>query len=399
MKRPHPFRFFKVKSKRGSVYYVVYDHDPSHPKSTGVVVNPKDRRNRYEPAGYDEAVAWAYANLETVRRGSNMTLREFAESFFDPQRCPWAKRMIKKGRTFGAYFLPARRGWLLNYILPRFGSLPLDMITTKMIDEWLLDLDSIKKGTPLSPASLDKILHAMRRVLGEAQYQDCLQENVAERIEPFDVGDIKRRLPFSIEEIRSLFPAELNQALSIWQTLSWYAFFLMQWTCGLRPGETAGFMLSDWIKEYHGALISRSIEAGTLRIKGLKTEHSGMVVKSVIFCDSLEWVLQLLENGGAPRDDLLFHSQGKSIGPKISNNHFKQAARCVGLQLAGRTQYCLRHTFYTEALKRLPEKDVEKMAGHRSLRKEYDHRKGMDFLKAAQPLREVINELSAVRSE
>lgn len=48
--------------------------------------------------------------------------------------------------------------------------------------------------------------------------------------------------------------------------------------------------------------------------------------------------------------------------------------RRAGIELNGRTQYSLRHTFYTEMLKRIPEKDVKKMAGHWALRKEYDHR-------------------------
>ena len=61
---------------------------------------------------------------------------------------------------------------------------------------------------------------------------------------------------------------------------------------------------------------------------------------------------------------------------KPYHKHFKASVIRAGLELQGRTQYCLRHTFYTEALKRMPEKEVEKMAGHKSLRKEYDHRKG-----------------------
>ena len=44
-------------------------------------------------------------------------------------------------------------------------------------------------------------------------------------------------------------------------------------------------------------------------------------------------------------------------------------------------------------IRRVPEKDVEKMAGHRALRKEYDHRLGVDFLKNAQPLLDIINSL------
>ena len=47
----------------------------------------------------------------------------------------------------------------------------------------------------------------------------------------------------------------------------------------------------------------------------------------------------------------------------------------------------------------LPEKDVEQMAGYTALRKKYDHRKGVDFLKAAQRMRDVINKISVLLNE
>ena len=103
----------------------------------------------------------------------------------------------------------------------------------------------------------------------------------------------------------------------------------------------------------------------------------------------------MLQFRGSPLDDLLFRINGAPIKLETGNKHIKASVIRAGLELQGRTQYCLRHTFYTEALKRMPEKEVEKMAGHKSPRKEYDHRKGIDLLRAAQPLREVINELSA----
>jgi len=396
VKRSHPFRFVKRNSKRGRIYYVIYDHDPAHPKATGVLVDPADKNRSFEAAGYDDAVAYAYANLEVTRSGSQITLREFAQHFFDPERCTWTRRMLRKEKRFHASYLEANRGRLKHYILPRFGAVPLNLISAKAIDEWLMDLDSVMKGIPLSPASLDKLLVAIRKILGEAKYQGYIKENVAYEIAPFNSGNRQVRQPFTMQEIKTLFPENFDDALEIWQNLDWYAFFLMQWTCGLRPAETAGFMLSDWIKEYHGAVIQRSVETRTLEIKGLKTEHSGMTVKPVVFSESLEKALTMLEFRGALQDDLLFRSiHGKPIGTDTSNKHFKASAGRGGVELHGRTQYCLRHTFYTEALKRMPEKEVEKMAGHKSLRKEYDHRKGIDFLRAAQPLRDVINELSA----
>lgn len=280
--------------------------------------------------------------------------------------------------------------------MPRWGPVPLRLITTKAIDKWLMELDSVRTGLPLAPASLDKILTAMRHILGEAKYQGYLSENPAAAVEPYGTGVNQRREPFTLAEINSLFPDDLDEASRIWQSLSWYGYFLMQWTCGLRPGEVGAFMLQDWIKEHHGAVIHQSLENKTLTIKGLKTEKKGMTVKPVVFSDKLESVLTLLEFKGIARDELLFTVNGQAIKAETANKHFKAAAKRAEVDLQSRTQYCLRHTFYTETLKILPEKDVEKMAGHKTLRKEYDHRKGLDFLKNAQPLRELVNKLQRI---
>ncbi len=401
MKRSHPFRFVKRFSKQGLVSYVVYDHDPAHTKSTGVLVDPRRRNYSWEPAGYDDAVAWAYTNMETIQFRSTITFREFAEHFFDPKRCTWTKRKFAKNHRkgvedrapFGAEYLPAHRGRLRNYLLPRWGSVPLNRISTKAIDEWLMDLDSARTGFPLSPASLDKVLTASRHILGEAKYQGYLSENQAAAVEPYSIAASRHRESFTLTEIRELFPNDIDEAIRIWQSLSWYGYFLMQWTCGLRPGEVGAFMLQDWIKEHHGAVIRRALENKTLEIKGLKTEKRGMTVKPVIFSDKLESLLTLLEFQGIAKDELLFTVGGRPIKAETANKHFKASAARAGVHLHNRTQYCLCHTFYTEALKIMPEKEVEKMAGHKTLRKEYDHRKGLDFLIGAQPLRDIVNKL------
>lgn len=392
-----PFhQHFRFKRVRG-YWYVIYKEDPGHPKSTGIRVEIYPDASNNE----SDAVNWAYANMHFGVE-STITVRKFAKDFFDPEGCAWTRRkLLKAGRNdrrpFNSAYLPQNRGRLKNYILPRFGSVPLYMITTKAIDEWLMDLDSVRSGLPLSTSSLDKILNALRIILGEAKYQGYTQGNPAGEVSPFDSWSGPKRKPFILEEIRLLFPEDLREALRIWQSHEWYAYFLMEWTCGLRPQEVSAFMLKDWNKRLHGAIISRRIENSTLTVlDGLKTTERGMTVKPVIFSDRLEWILSLLEEKSYPTDELLFRSvNNKIVSAETSNKHFKASADRAGVELTGRTQYCLRHTYYTELLKRISEEDVERMAGHRSLRREYDHRKGIDFLKKAQPLREVINELSA----
>lgn len=383
---------FRFKKTRG-YWYVIYRIDPGHTRSTGIPVDLSKK-----DLGEMEAVAWAYANM-SIKRDSSITLGRFAKDFFT-DNCAWVQRMRKKGYTWHPLHLPQHRGRLINYILPRFRSVPIHMIRTKQIDEWLMDLDSARSGAPLSPGSLDKILVGMKIILREAEYQGVINwhgKNPAEKIEPFDRRESRgRRQPFTLEEIRKLFPGDFAAAVEIWQTSEWYAYFLMQWVTGMRPSEVAGFMLQDWIKEYHGAVIERAIEHRTLRIKGLKTEKRGVTVKAVFFSEQFEEILFKLEENGAPRDDLLFRSiNGKPIILESAAKHFRICVPRAGVELRGRTPYCLKHSFYTEALKHMTESDVAKLAGHRYLRKEYDHRKAIDFLKQRQGLKRLVDRINA----
>ena len=107
MPKPYPFYLIKRPSKRGQVYYVVYDVDPGHPKSTSIIVDKSAKTKQYEPAGYDDAVAWAYANM-SIRRDSSITLGRFAKDFFT-EGCTWVQRMKKKGYTWHPLHLPLHR--------------------------------------------------------------------------------------------------------------------------------------------------------------------------------------------------------------------------------------------------------------------------------------------------
>ncbi len=87
------FRFKKIKG----VWYVLYKTDPFKPKSTGIRVSNDNE---------SDAINWAYANMH-FKQDDSVTFRTFARDFFDPEKCTWTRRMIKKQRTFGAEYLPA----------------------------------------------------------------------------------------------------------------------------------------------------------------------------------------------------------------------------------------------------------------------------------------------------
>jgi hypothetical protein len=163
VKRAHPFRFEKRDSARGPVYYVRFDSDPAHPKATGVRA----------AEGRDVAVAWAYAHLDD-HQGPDRTFGSFAAGFFD-DKSNWVRRRQAKGHTWHVQYLPARRGFLDNYLMPRWRTVPLRRITIRAIDEWLMELDSVQSGQPLAPATKDRLLVTMRHVLAQARYEGLLE--------------------------------------------------------------------------------------------------------------------------------------------------------------------------------------------------------------------------------
>jgi hypothetical protein len=148
MKRSHPFRFKKVRRSGGHTYVVIYDVNPSRPRSTGIAVDPRD--GRASGPGYDAAVAWAYANARSVL-SSRLTLEEATRDLFT-ERCSWRRRITAKGRTFSSTYFDLHRMRLLSYVWPRWGRYHPNQVRPAEVDEWLLTLPSATTGAPLAPA-------------------------------------------------------------------------------------------------------------------------------------------------------------------------------------------------------------------------------------------------------
>jgi len=273
----------------------------------------------------------------------------------------------------------------------------MHMITADAIDAWLEDLDSTR-GTRLSGSTLDKVLHTLRIVLKEAKREGLIHENPAYDVDLFDTArGSRKREPFTRAAIRKLFSANLDDCARIWGTPEWYAYFLMMYTGGLRPQEVSAFEIGDWIGQEHGAVFHQRLDSPTLQVlEGLKTVKKGMTVKAVPFSDRFEDVLRTLVCRRAPAKGLIFRAAGSGpIRVEVTNKHFRASAKRAGVELGKPTQYSLRHTYYSELLKEIPERDVEQLAGHTTLRKEYDHRKGIDFLRSRVGIRAAVNRLTA----
>ncbi len=367
-----PYRFWK---KPSGIYYVMYAIRPGKWLSTG---QKKE----------SDARIWAEEN-RVNKIETSQTLQQFADGFFIPGRHNWIERKHAKNKYFASDFLTTHQSRLDNYILPYFGSYLLPAIRERAIDDWLIDLKG--KFKPLSGATKNKILVTFRHVLQEAKEQGIIDSNPASEIEMITEKKKEREI-FSPEEIRLLFPDSEEELMKIWLTKSWELFFRVEACCGLRPGEVSALSWGNFYPDLNGLIVNKSVDFKTGKIKGIKTEKKGMSEKPAILTDYIVQELLRCKYELKPEEtDLIFPSiNWNTLKPEISNKHFKASCDRAGLDRAGRTQYCLRHTFDTELLKKLSRETVQNLMGHTTYRKEYDHRTGEDLLVQLQDIVPVV---------
>jgi hypothetical protein len=103
-----------------------------------------------------------------------------------------------------------RRGHLTNHILAQFKDREVSTITSADIDDWLLGLN-------VANATKNHIMDTFRVVLDEAKQAGLLKENVARQITQFARNQRDRDI-LTPDEIKNLFPSEIEKAISIWGT-------------------------------------------------------------------------------------------------------------------------------------------------------------------------------------
>jgi integrase len=354
---------YRLWLKNGAVYYVKF------PDTGWISTGTGDR---------DGAVEFA-VNYVKPTFHEEITLREFAKDFYT-DRCGYVRRMQDRGQTFKPYSIDRNRMHLENYILPLFGKYYLHLITRKLIYNKLKDLTLVRKGRegqPASPAVKNRCIIVLRQIFDEAEFQEYVKDNPAERLKPFkEEGE---RPHFTTEELHKLFPENWQE---IWISRKWYLFFYVMAVTGLRNGEIRALKWSDWKKSLHGLHIHASIDSYTGEYGETKTKGQ----RAVFLSDKLENQLLSLEieTGG---EGFIFGQ----YTPQAELKQFYAALEKAGVPREGRSPYSLRHSFNTDLRKMVPGAIVDDFMGHVSYRKEYDHRDPTDKLLQYKEIRDLLN--------
>ena len=295
-----------------------------------------------------------------------LTFSEFAADFYLPGVCKWLKRQEQKGRTFRAPYLQKMRGFVDNYLLPRFGDSPIRSIKRREIDDWLMNIKRHRDRQKLKADAKNKIIGCMRSIMEEAVDLGIVERNPCDGIQLFRDVNTERREVFTAEELQKLFPADLEALQDIWVTLPWAAYYFLQASAGLRPGEVSAITWKDWHRSVHGLIVSHSIENATGERKGTKTG----TVKPIPLVRRAEEMLLLIESSRKETgpDTLVFQGDGGPILLETSLKHFRASCKRAGITVGKRTQYCLRHSFDTLAMQVLDISAVRDLMGHKTIK-------------------------------
>lgn len=352
-----PYRFTKKKAKK--YYYVQFAHIPDRWFSTGSDT-------------LEGAVLFARAKMEeTSKPKGEITLRQFAEGFFSPSDPHGYRHRLERRDTFyQPSYYEQHQGRLDNHILPAHGSYLLSAITDTMIEDFILDLPK------LSNSSKNKVLSCYRIVLHEAVREGWIESNPADKVKELPPRYTSRDV-FSESEVKIMFPDDDEKLIRFWGGLKWAVYFSILYNTGWRPAEVAGLSKENWFPELHGIYTTCSVDWRTHTVKqSIKTTRKGQPFKEGFLTEQTSRLLtQLIAT--TPTEHL-FHLSEKGttdhfIYPECANKHMRFCCAKAGIALHGRTQYCFRHTFNTNALGNIPEVARLLLMGHTSNRQEYNH--------------------------
>jgi integrase len=297
------------------------------------------------PAGhYSKRLAeeWLRHVLEEARRGTLPGLVKTDTTFAEAAE-EWL-RYIEHDRGRKPSTVAGYRALLRSQLLPTFAELPIESITTAMIEVWI-------SGVDRSPATRTKALVLMHGVFKRARKVYGLPTNPAAEVEKPPArhsGDID---VFTPEEVMALVRAAASEQDA--------AIYLTAAFTGLRRGELLALRWRD--VDFAGQAIR---VRASYAASALTTPKSGKVRSVPMAPDVAEALTKLGQRPGwAADDDLVFVGQaGSYLDGRALRRRYDKALERAGLRKL--RFHDLRHTFGTRMIAKADIRRVQEWMGH-----------------------------------
>jgi integrase len=341
--QPPTGHVFRVERKRGPQWYAKYRLPDGRQvqRRIGPAWNERGR----PPAGYftkRTAEDWLRDQLDQARRGTLPGLVRTGATFADAA-AEWL-RYIEHDRDRKPSTIAGYKALLRSQLLPAFGDLRIEDITTPMIESWIA-------GVKRSAATRTKALVLMHGVFERARKQYGLRINPVADVEKPPQrrsGDIE---VFSPEEVMALVRAAASEQDA--------AIYLTAAFTGLRRGELLALRWRD--VDFTGELlrVRASYTEGQLT-----TPKSGKV-RSVPLARDVARALAALSQRphSTADDDLVFVGEwGGFVDGSALRRRYDSALKRAGLR--PQRFHDLRHTFGTRMIAKTDIRRVQEWMGH-----------------------------------
>lgn len=351
-------------------------------KATRRNVQYLDRNGKWKSTGcatVEEARAWVIKNFY----GAFPFFKDFARDFYtDKSKSSFYHLCMMTKRYQNEEWWESNASRMRNYVLPAFGNLMWEDITTPLIQDWYLTLQGMK-GRELADATKKKIFECLNTVMKHAKHRGIIQNNPCDSVIRI-VEKNKERKPFTRDELPEMFPDDINRLCWIWSTLQMACFFLIARDTGWRPGEIAGLTFENYYPEKLGIYTKQTIDFKNRRVKQrVKTSDSGYSYRLGKISEQTRYVIDYYISSipEIKRTGLIFTSRKNvPITLRWIEKCFKNALDKLGLPTEDRPPYALRTTFFTLTASEIPENALLELMGHKKWHFCYDKRTPEDML-------------------
>lgn len=341
--RPPTGHVFRVERARGPAWYAKYRLPDG--RQVQRKLGPAWTGRGRPPAGYLTkrlAEDWLRGVLEEARRGTLPGMVRTGATFADA--AAEYLRYIEQDRGRKPSTLRGYRSALKAHLLPAFGEIPVESVTTEAIERWIAGF----KG---SARSRNKLLIQLHGILGRARKAYGLPGNAAAEVEKFPLKRSGEIDVFSPEEVWALVrAAESEQDAAIFLTAAF---------TGLRMGELLALRWRDVDFAGQTVRVRASYYAGALT-----TPKSGKVRAVPMAPDVASVLAQVGQRvDWVGDDDPVFAGvAGSYLDGSALRRRYKLALAAAGLRPL--RFHDLRHTFGTRMIAKADIRRVQEWMGH-----------------------------------
>jgi integrase len=343
--QPPSGHVFRVERRRGAVWYAKYRLPDG--RQVQKKIGPAWSGRGWPAAGYYTkrlAEDWLRGVLDEARRGTLQGVGRSGATFADAA-AEWL-RFIEQDRERKPSTIRDYRSSLKAHLLPAFGEMPLEEITSSVIEQWRRESLS-----GLSNRTKNKLLIALHGIFRRALTVYGLAANPLARVEKHPYGRSGDIEVFSPEEVWALVRAAASEQDG--------AIFLTAAFTGLRMGELIALWWRD--VDFTGSTIRvRASYAGAQ----LTTPTSGKVRAVPMAPDVASALAQLSQRElWLADDDLVFVGEtGSYVDSSALRRRYKSALARAGLRPL--RFHDLRHTFGTRMISKADIRRVQEWMGH-----------------------------------